>query len=140
MSVRDGLELYVSSDDITYVQGCQVSDNSTNGFGDAVNAARNADLTILVVGLDQSIEAETLDRDSVAFPGVQSQLIQQVSAAAKNTIVVILSGGCVDTSNFTDSSNTHVNAVIWVCNFFLILLFLNFNCRMFFCFFLYLFE
>ena len=115
MSVRDGLELYVSPDNITYVQGCQVAGSSTNGFGDAVNAAKSADLTVLVVGLNQTIEAEGHDRDSVAFPGVQDQLIQQVSAAAKNTIVVILSGGCVDTSNFTDSSNTDVNAVIWVC-------------------------
>ena len=41
---------------VTYVQGCDVKCSSDSGFSDAVNAAKSADVVVVVVGLDQSQE------------------------------------------------------------------------------------
>ncbi|KAE8723210.1 putative beta-D-xylosidase 2 [Hibiscus syriacus] len=46
-------------------------------FGAAIDAARRADATILVMGLDQSIEAEFRDRKGLHLPGRQQELVSQ---------------------------------------------------------------
>jgi len=46
--------------------------------------------------LEQSQEAEGLDRYSIALPGVQLQLIQAVLAAQPKTVLVLVAGGSVD--------------------------------------------
>ena len=66
-------------------------------FGAAINAARQADATVLVMGLDQSIEAETVDRAGLLLPGRQHDLVSKVAAASRGpTILVLMSGGPVD--------------------------------------------
>jgi hypothetical protein len=63
------------------------------GFKDAEDLASNADATILVIGLDQTQEAEGHDRTSIALPGVQNQLVAAVAAVAK--VGWVDSGGVV---------------------------------------------
>jgi beta-glucosidase len=65
-----------------------------------VNAAAKAlasrvDAVVLAVGFDPGSETEGADR-TFQLPPAQDELIDQVSAANKNTIVVITSGGAVD--------------------------------------------
>ncbi|KAK7284589.1 hypothetical protein RJT34_19338 [Clitoria ternatea] len=78
--------------------GCEnVACGNENQFGPAINAARQADATVLVMGLDQSIEAETVDRVGLFLPGRQQDLVSKVAAASKGpTILVLMSGGPVD--------------------------------------------
>ena len=40
---------------VTYQQGCDVKCSSTSGFDAAVNAAKESDVVILVLGSDNSI-------------------------------------------------------------------------------------
>lgn len=78
----------------------------------AVNAARQADATILVVGLDQSIEAEMVDRASLLLPGRQQELVNKVAAVSRGpTILVLLSGGPIDVS-FAEN-NPRIGAILW---------------------------
>lgn len=101
---------------LTYTKGCNVIGNDTSGFNDAISVASNSNLTILVVGLNQSVESEGLDRYSLQFSGVQSQLISKVSSVSKETIVVIISGGCIDVSNITGNNsniNSGIKAILW---------------------------
>ena len=109
-TVELGLEQYINSSDIIYEQGCAMNSNNTNGITAAVNAAKEADITILAMGLDSSQESENHDRTSLALPGAQDELIRKVSAAAKQTILVVITGGCVDISEFRDSED--INAII----------------------------
>ncbi|KAK7259239.1 hypothetical protein RIF29_24840 [Crotalaria pallida] len=78
--------------------GCaNVACTDDNQFGSAIDAARQADASVLVMGLDQSIEAETVDRTGLLLPGRQQDLISKVAAASKGpTILVLMSGGPVD--------------------------------------------
>ena len=41
---------------VTYAQGCDVSCDSTSGFGDAVDLAEKADVTVVVIGLTTAQE------------------------------------------------------------------------------------
>ena len=68
---------------VRYVKGCDIAGNNTSGFKDAISAAQNADFVVYVGGLDQSQEAEGHDRTSIALPGQQLSLVQQLGAAAK---------------------------------------------------------
>jgi beta-D-xylosidase 4 len=79
--------------------------NDTSLFSAAVAAARTADDVILVVGQDGKIEKENRDRASVSLTPTQSLLVQQVAAAAKHpVVVVILSGGAIDVAEVRSPS------------------------------------
>jgi len=65
----------------------------------AERLARNADAVVLAVGFDATSELEDWDR-SFALPPGQNELIQKITAANPNAIVVITSGGAVDMSGW----------------------------------------
>jgi beta-glucosidase len=68
---------------------------------DAKKLAANADAVVLAVGFDYASESEGADRTFRLPPG-QEELIQEIAAANKNTIVVVTSGGNVDTNAWLD--------------------------------------
>ncbi|KAG0482337.1 hypothetical protein HPP92_010421 [Vanilla planifolia] len=78
----------------------------------AASAARRADAVILVVGLDQSVEAEGRDRDNLLLPGRQQELVQKVAVSSRGPVVlVVLSGGSVDISFARDDGL--VSSIVW---------------------------
>ncbi|KAG5044118.1 hypothetical protein JHK87_008033 [Glycine soja] len=93
--------------------GCEnVACKNDKLFGSAINAARQADATVLVMGLDQSIEAETVDRTGLLLPGRQQDLVSKVAAASKGpTILVIMSGGSVDIT--FAKNNPRIVGILW---------------------------
>ncbi|CAI0546605.1 unnamed protein product [Linum tenue] len=92
-----GLQGYVK--DTTYLQGCDSVRCSSAEVDRAVELAKGVDHVVLVMGLDQSVEREELDRVDLVLPGRQQELVTKVARAAKNPVVlVLLSGGPVDVS------------------------------------------
>ncbi|KAL7112535.1 hypothetical protein ACP275_04G008400 [Erythranthe tilingii] len=93
--------------------GCaDVACNDEAMFGGAVEAARQAEATIMVMGLDQSIEAEFRDRAGLLLPGRQQELISKVAAASKGPVVLVLmSGGPIDVS-FAEN-DPKIGAILW---------------------------
>ena len=63
--------------------------------------AAKADVVILCVGFDSALEGEGFDRP-FALPSGQDDLIREVAAANKNTIVVLTAGGNVAMSSWID--------------------------------------
>eukprot|EP00488_Nonionellina_sp_1-RS-2012_P001469 TRINITY_DN2369_c0_g1_i1.p1 TRINITY_DN2369_c0_g1~~TRINITY_DN2369_c0_g1_i1.p1 ORF type:complete len:161 (+),score=34.08 TRINITY_DN2369_c0_g1_i1:46-483(+) len=99
-------------DNVNYQEGVGISSNNISGISAAVTAAASADVTVLVMGIDQSQESEGRDRSNIALPGQQNNLIAQVAAAAKGCVIlVVFSGGCVDISKWRDSDD--IAAIIW---------------------------
>jgi len=96
--------------DVTYANGTAIDGNSTAGFAKAVAAAEASDLVIYLGGIDNSLEQETLDRTTLAWPGNQVDLINQL-AACKPVVVVQFGGGQVDDSPLL--SNAGVKSVVW---------------------------
>ena len=68
---------------------------------DALAVASKADAVVLAVGFNAASESEGGDRN-FELPVGQEQLIDQIVALGKKTIVVITSGGSVDVSNWKD--------------------------------------
>jgi beta-glucosidase len=58
-------------------------------INEAVHAARDADPAIVVVGMTAEQETEALDKQTLALPGRQDDLIRAVADAARRTVVVI---------------------------------------------------
>jgi beta-glucosidase len=61
----------------------------------AVAAARDADMAIVVVGTSNEWESEGFDRPSLGLPVDQDELIRQVAAANRRTVVVVNTGAAV---------------------------------------------
>jgi beta-glucosidase len=68
---------------------------------EAKAVASHADAVVVAVGFDPSTEGESADRMFVLPPG-QDDLINQIAAINKNTIVVVTSGGGVDMTPWVD--------------------------------------
>ncbi|KAA8549096.1 hypothetical protein F0562_000780 [Nyssa sinensis] len=95
-------------------QGCaNVACTTDELFGGAIDAARQADATVLVMGLDQSIEAEFRDRAGLLLPGRQQELVSKVAMSSKGpTILVLMSGGPIDIS--FAKNDPRIASVLWV--------------------------
>ena len=85
--------------DVEYVLGANIATpNDTSGFAEAVAAAQRADVIVFTGGLDESVEAEGLDRLTVAWPGNQLDLVAELAGVGKPLVVVQFGGGQVDDS------------------------------------------
>jgi beta-glucosidase len=88
---------------ILYVKGSNVLGDDRSGFPDAVQAAKSADLAIVVVG-EQFGRTESDNRErfatdgegsdvaSLDLTGVQDDLVQAVSASGTPVVVVLING------------------------------------------------
>ncbi|MCD7827757.1 MAG: glycoside hydrolase family 3 C-terminal domain-containing protein [Clostridiales bacterium] len=61
-------------------------------IGEAVAAARKADIAVVFAGLTETYEAEGFDRKHIDMPASHNELISAVADACEN-VVVVLSGG-----------------------------------------------
>ncbi len=59
---------------------------------EAVSAAQSSDVAVVVVGSAAGIESEGYDRQSLALPGRQDELVEAVAAVNSRTVVVVNSG------------------------------------------------
>ena len=64
-------------------------------FKPAVEAARNADVAIVCLGTDESVEKEGVDRSDLNLPGDQEDLVKAVFKANPRTIVVLQNGSAM---------------------------------------------
>ncbi|KAB5538347.1 hypothetical protein DKX38_015880 [Salix brachista] len=109
-SPLQGIRRYAKT---VHLSGCtNVLCNGNQQFNAAEVAARHADATILVMGLDQSIEAEFVDRKGLLLPGHQQELVSRVARASRGpTILVLMSGGPIDVS--FAKNDPRIGAILW---------------------------
>src|SRR5882724_638772 len=77
---------------VIYAKGCEILGDSTTGFSEAVSAARQADITIVFVGEAKEMVGEAASRSSLDLPGRQMDLVKEIQATGKPTIVVLING------------------------------------------------
>jgi beta-glucosidase len=61
----------------------------------AAALAAQADVAVVVVGTTEEVESEGFDRDSLALPGRQDELVRRIAEANPRTVVVVNSGAPV---------------------------------------------
>ncbi len=96
-SVRDALRAEFADAQITVEPGCPVEGDDVSGIPAAVDAARDADVAIVVVGdraglFGRGTVGEGNDADSLELPGPQRQLVEAVAATGTPVVLVVLSG------------------------------------------------
>ncbi len=85
---------------VIYAPGCGIKAD-TGGIDEAVAAARQADIAVVVLGLSQAIEGEEGetpgigDRSDIALPAAQERLLQAVHATGTPVVLVLVSGSAV---------------------------------------------
>jgi beta-glucosidase len=82
--------------------------NQDDVIADAARAAAAADVAIVVVGLTEEQETESVDKSTLHLPGAQDALVTAVAVAAKKTVVVVNAATPVIMPWLED-----VDAVLW---------------------------
>ncbi|WP_199121315.1 glycoside hydrolase family 3 N-terminal domain-containing protein [Pedobacter sp. ASV28] len=93
VSVYEGLQKkYAKNVKLSYAQGTGIDDALTNGFPEAVNAAKNADVVVMVLGESWDMSGEAKSRTDICLPGQQEALFKAVKATGKPVVVVLMAG------------------------------------------------
>lgn len=88
-----------------------IADNTLNEelLKSAVASAKASDVAIIFAGLNHDYDTEGGDKPDIILPYQQDVLIQAVSKANPNTIVVFHAGSPVDMSSFSNE----ISALVW---------------------------
>ncbi len=126
VTVADGIRRVFKDAEISVEKGCNYCDeylNHWSGFqnmiSDGIATAAEADITILALGLDQSIEGEDTgfdndytscgDKRTLYLPATQQKLAEAVCDVCENVIVVLLCGSSIDVG---EKVRNHAKAII----------------------------
>lgn len=104
VTVLEGLNKY-NGNEIVYAKGADVAIGATamgvetqinmtdkSGFAEAVNAAKAADVVIMVLGEHGTQTGEGRSRSDITLPGVQQELLEEVYKANQNIVLVLQNG------------------------------------------------
>lgn len=78
--------------EIHYVRGCDWSKPDKSEFAKAVEAAKNADVIIAVMGEKALFSGESRSRAYLNLPGVQEDLLEELKATGKPVVAVLMNG------------------------------------------------
>ncbi|MBQ9996218.1 MAG: glycoside hydrolase family 3 C-terminal domain-containing protein, partial [Clostridia bacterium] len=126
ITVADGVRRVFSNSSVRAAKGANIfvdNRNDCSGFTNMISEgiayAKNADITVLVLGLDCHIEGEEIrvkndyfeggDRKRLQLPKTQMDLAEAVCEVCDNVIVVVLAGSAVDLG---EKLTNHAHAVI----------------------------
>lgn len=118
-TVLDGIKAKVGERNVTYVKGCAIRDTKDNTISEAVRAARNADVAVVVVGGSSARDFKTtyketgaaiadknsisdmeagegFDRAGLELLGLQNELLAAVKKSGTPVVVVYIEGRPLD--------------------------------------------
>jgi len=77
---------------LLYARGCNIEGENRDGFAEAVNIAKQADVVILSIGERRDMSGEAKSRSNINIPGVQEELLKVLLATGKPVVVLINAG------------------------------------------------
>ncbi len=106
LSINEAIKAFVPDAEVICAKGCGylISDKSKDGFEEAISAAREADIAIVLVGEPKEYSGEGNCRTDIRLPGVQEELVNEICAVNKNTAVVLFNGRPLDLSGISEKS------------------------------------
>ena len=121
----EGIQQYVGDTArVYYAEGCHLYRDKVeflarekDRFAEAVIAAEQADIVVMCLGLDATIEGEegdagneyaSGDKIDLRLPGLQQDLLEAVAAVGKPMVLLLSAGSAMDLS----WAQEHVNAII----------------------------
>ncbi len=129
ITVADGVRRVFGEDNVRVAKGSNVwveHKNDCTGFtnmiSEGISYAENADVTILCLGLDCTIEGEETgmkneyfdngDKVSLRLPKTQMNLAEEVCKVCDNVVVVLMGGGALDLGEEL-TSKVHAVVDMW---------------------------
>ena len=93
----DALRAELPGVELVHEPGCAVQGDDRSGFAAAVEAARDADLCVALVGdlaglFGHGTSGEGCDVEDLRLPGVQAELLEELLATGTPVVVVVVSG------------------------------------------------
>lgn len=124
ITVLEGIKNKVSGRTrVLYAKGCDIDSQDRSGFKEAIEVAMNADVVVAVMGeksgldpawfglnkeIAQHTSGEGVDRASLRLPGIQEELIKELSKTGKPIVLVLINGRPLAVTNILQ----YVDAVI----------------------------
>lgn len=98
---------------LLYAKGCDIEGNNRDGFAEAVNVAKQADVVILSIGERRDLSGEAKSRSNIIIPGVQEELLKALLATGK-PVVVLINAGRPLVFNFTADNAPAILYTWWL--------------------------
>jgi len=100
---------------ILYARGCDILSDDTNGFDEAIKAAEQAEVTLLVLGDHSGLTpdatvGETRDSASLHLPSVQERLAEAIFAIGKPVVAVLVTGRPYAINSISEKANAILEA------------------------------
>jgi beta-glucosidase len=109
ITVLEGIRgMVTAATKVQYARGCEILEPGQDYFPEAVEAAANADVAVVVLGLSQQVEGEEGqsegntegvlshgDRVSLDLPGEQEALLKAIAATGTPVVLVLLNGSAL---------------------------------------------
>jgi len=114
VSPLEGLRQSGAFAEVGYAKGCDVNSSNASGIAAAAELVEVSDAVVLVVGLDQTVESEGLDRYTLPLPGQQMNLVEAVleRTGGAPVVLVVMAGGAVCLGPYADDDR--VGAILFV--------------------------
>ena len=88
-----GADVNLNDDGVVkFHEKVKINDSDKSGFNAAKNAAKNADVVVMVLGEDGFQSGEGRSRTDIGIPGVQQELLEEVYKVNKNIVLVLMNG------------------------------------------------
>ena len=91
----DAIKALNAGGQVVSAQGTSVLACTDAGIAAAVAAAQTADRVVLLLGINDTVEAESNDRTSIDLPQCQHRLTSAIAEVGKPTVAVLINGGMV---------------------------------------------
>ena len=93
INVMEGFRNKLGEDvNLHYAKGASFTGDDTKGFEKALETASTADAIVAVVGEHAMMSGEALSRMDIGLPGVQKELVLELSKLNKPLVVVLMNG------------------------------------------------
>jgi len=115
-TVLEGVKKKVTKEtEILYEEGCDVTGESKEGFKKAVEIAKKAEVAIVVVGDKSGLTkdctvGEARDNANLKLPGVQEELVLEVSKTGTPIVFILITGRPYSLKNIIDKVNGIIEA------------------------------
>lgn len=80
-------------DAVIYAPGLKYSrDKNEDGIAEAVEAAKQADVVVMVAGEEAVLSGEAHSRADISLPGAQTKMVEALKATGKPLVLIIMTG------------------------------------------------
>jgi beta-glucosidase len=94
VTVKDALEARAKATggSLIYAKGTEILSQSEDGFMEALDAAKQADVVVLALGESSEMSGEAGSRSNLDLPGNQEKLLESIASAGRPIVLLVFSG------------------------------------------------